>query len=122
MPRRANEREPAAPRRFDRSPGGERRSLERRLARDGVGIEPHAAVDRAHLLHVLARVYKKELLVGRCAALAPDMLVLEEDGEPLRPLGMVAGRVQARERGMGQDVDRTISASVSSSPPARPSR
>jgi hypothetical protein len=71
---------------------------------------------------VLARVYKKQLVVGRGPALAPQVLVLEQDSQPLRPLGMVACRVQARERGMAQDVDRTISASASTSPPARPSR
>jgi len=50
------------------------------------------------------------------------VLVLEQDGEPLRPLGMMAGRMEARQRRVAQDVDRTISASVSTSPPARPSR
>ena len=71
---------------------------------------------------VLGRVDEPELLLGRAAPFAPHELVLEEDGQPLRPLGVVAGRVEARERGMRQDVDRTISASASRSPSARPSR
>jgi hypothetical protein len=48
--------------------------------------------------------------------------MLEQHGDPLRPFRMMAGGMKVRERGMRQDVDRTISASVSSSAPARPSR
>ena len=39
--------------------------------------------------------------------------MLEERGEPFGPLGMVARRMELRERRVGQDVDRTISASSS---------
>jgi hypothetical protein len=74
---------------------------------------------------MLRRVAEEEVVLARGAALAPAALVLEQDGEALRPLRVVAGRVQARERGMGQDVDRTISASSSRpfpGPRERPSR
>ena len=120
--RRAHEREPAAPRRLDRGPGREGRRLERRLARDRVAVEPGRRLDRTDALDVLARVNKKELVLGRRATLAPPVPMVEQDGEPLRPLGVVAGGMETRERRMAQDVDRTISASASSSPPARPSR
>jgi hypothetical protein len=50
------------------------------------------------------------------------VLMLEQHRHPLGPLRVMAGGMETRERGMGQDVDRTISASVSSSLPARPSR
>ena len=69
-----------------------------------------------------ARVNEEELIVGRRPSFAPYVLVLEQDGEPLRPLGVMAGGMEARKRGVAQDVDRTISASASTSPPARPSR
>jgi hypothetical protein len=49
-----------------------------------------------------------QFLCRGCAALAPDVLVLEEDGEPLGPLGVAPGRVQPRQRGVRQDVDGTL--------------
>lgn len=122
MAGRAYEREAAAARRLDRRSRRERGRLERRLARDRVAVEPDGPVDPADALYVLARVYEEELVVGRPSALAPDVLVLEQDREPLRTVGMMARRMEARERRMGQDVDRTVSASTSTSPPARPRR
>jgi hypothetical protein len=41
------------------------------------------------------------------------VLVLEQHGDPLGPLGVMAGRMEVRERRMRQDVDRTISVSRS---------
>ena len=63
----------------------------------------------------------EEQLVLRCgAAFAPVREALEQDREPLALFGMLARLVQAGERGMGQDVDRTVSSSSSSvAPPAR---
>jgi hypothetical protein len=122
MAGRAHEGEAAAPRGLDRRPCRKARRLERRRRRNRVAVEPRWLRDRPDEIDVLARVYKEKLVVGRRATLAPYVLVLEQDGQPLRPLGMVAGRMQARERGVAQDVDRTISASASTSPPARPSR
>ena len=122
MAGRPHEREATAARRLDRRSGGERRSLEGRVGRDRVAVEPDALVDAADALHVLARVHEEELVLGRGPALAPHVLVVEQHPEPFRPVGMVPGRMESRERGMGQDVDRTISASRSTSPPARPSR
>jgi hypothetical protein len=120
--RRPHEREAAAHRGLDRRAGREGRCLERRLGGDRVAVQPRWPVDGADPLDVLSRVYKKELVVGRVPALAPPVSVLQQDRQPFRPLRVLAGGVEARERGVGQDVDRTISASVSSSPPARPSR
>lgn len=122
MAGRAHEREAAASRRIDRRSRRERGGLERRLARDRVAVEPDGLADGMDALYVLARVYEEELVLGRPSALAPDVLVVEKDGEPLRPVRMVAGRMEARERRMGQDVDLTVSASASTSPPARPRR
>ena len=68
---------------------------------------------------------EEQLVFGRCAALRPVGEVLEEDGQPLSALGVLAGRVQARERGVGQDVDRMVSSSsLSDALPdrARPTR
>jgi hypothetical protein len=51
--------------------------------------------------------------------------VLEKHREPLGPFGMDAGGVEARERRVRQDVDRTISSSSASEATpgrARPSR
>ena len=64
------------------------------------------------------------LLSGRCA-LACIREVPEQDREPFGVLGVVAGRVEARERRVRQDVDWTISANSSSEATpgrARPSR
>jgi hypothetical protein len=40
--------------------------------------------------------------------------MLQQDGQPLLPLRVLPGRVQAGEVGMRQDVDRTIRSSSSS--------
>ena len=68
-----------------------------------------------------------ERRIGRVDAIGPllEPEALEEDGQSLRSLRVLAGGVEARERGMGQDVDRTISSSSSSDATpglARPSR
>ena len=120
MSRRAHEREAAAQRRLDRSAGGERCGFEGRLRRDGVGGQPRMTADRADVREVFGAVAEQQLVLGRGAALAPVREVLEQDPEPLFRFGMRARRVQMRERGVGQDVDRTISSSSSSdAPPAR---
>jgi hypothetical protein len=62
---------------------------------------------------MLLGVAEQELLVRCPAPLAPEVLVLEQDGDPLGPLGVMPGRMEARERRVRQDVDRTISASRS---------
>ena len=102
---RTDEREAAAQRRLDRRPGRERGSLERRRGADRVAVEPDRVVDRADELDVLGGVAEQELLGRRRAALAPDVLVREQDREPLGPLRVAAGRVQPRQRGVRQDVD-----------------
>ena len=89
---------------------------------DRVAVEPLRAPDVRDPADVLRGVHEQELVLGGAPALAPDHLMLEEHGESLRPLRVVAGRMQARERRMRQDVDRTISASDSMSPFARPTR
>ena len=72
------------------------------------------------LREVLRAVAEQQLVFGCGSALAPVGEVLEQDGEPLLRLGVRARRVQVRERGVGQDVDRTVSSSSSSdTPPAR---
>jgi hypothetical protein len=38
-------------------------------------------------------VYKEKFVLGRGPALAPDVLVLEQDGEAFPPVGMVTGRM-----------------------------
>ena len=74
---------------------------------------------------VLRGVAEEQLLLGRRAALGPLGEVLEEDREPLSPLGVLACRVQAGESGVRQEVDRMVSSSSSSDAPpdrARPTR
>lgn len=74
---------------------------------------------------MIGRVAEKDvLLVGR-RALAGVAEMAKENGEALWRLGMVACRMEARERRVRQDVDRTISANSSSEATpgrARPSR
>ena len=117
VPRRAHEREATGERGVDRSAGGERRPLVGRFARDGIAVEPCARRDRLDALDVLGRVAEQQLLVGCCAALACIGKALQERLEPRRVLRMVPGRVQARERGMRQDVDLRVSSSCSSEAP-----
>jgi hypothetical protein len=105
--------------------GRERRSLERRRARDRIAVEPRPPRHVLDPRDVLARVAEKELVVARRAPLARIREALGENGEPLRTLRMVTGRVQARERRVRQDVDRAIRSSSSSDVPllrARPTR
>jgi hypothetical protein len=125
MARRPNEREAAVQRSLDRRSDGERRRLERRLRRDRVAVEPRAALDRADAIDVLLRVAEQELLLGRGASLGPFGEAREQNLEPLPALGVCARRVQARERWVRQEVDRTSSCSSSRVAPflrARPSR
>jgi len=96
--------------------------LVRRPGRERVPVEPGRIADRADVRDVLLRVAEPKLLLGRRPSLAPLADVLEQDGEPLGPLRVVLGRVEARERGVRQDVDRTLlSSSSSGTPPARAS-
>ena len=69
---------------------------------------------------MLGGVAEEELVLTRGAPLAPEVLVAEEDGEPLGPLRVAAGRVQPRERRMRQDVDELSSARTRSARPPRP--
>jgi hypothetical protein len=75
---------------------------------------------------VLTGVAEQQLLLCGGSALACGRQVLEQDGEPLGSFRMVAGRMQACERAMRQDVDARTAAASSSrvAPPAlaRPSR
>ena len=120
MPGRAHERETAAERRLDRGARREHRRLVGRGRSDGVGGDPRAAGERLNAGEVLRGVAEEQLLLCCYTALDPIGEVLEEDGEPLAPLGVLARRVQAGERGVGQEVDRTVSSSSSSdAPPAR---
>src|SRR4029077_5115315 len=84
-----------------------RRGLERRGRADGVAVEPDRILDGADELDVLGGVALPELVDRRSPALAPDVLMLEQNREPLGALRMPSGRVQTRERAMRQDVDRT---------------
>ena len=125
VPGRAHEREAAAESGLDRRAGRERRRLPRRLGADGVVVEPLRRVERAHSRDVLGGVAGAQLVLVRRAALGPVREVLQQHGDPLGPLRVVAGRVQARERRVRQEVDRTIwSSSSSDAAPARarPSR
>jgi hypothetical protein len=74
---------------------------------------------------MLGGVAEQELVLGRRATYARVGEMLQQDGQSLRAFGMVAGGVEARERRVRQDVDRTISTSSSrdtDSRCARPSR
>jgi hypothetical protein len=74
---------------------------------------------------MLGGVAEQELVLGRRATYARVGEMLQQDGQSLRAFGMVAGGVEARERRVRQDVDRTISSSSSTDATpgrARPSR
>ena len=123
--RRSHERERTAQRGLYRGSGRDARSLEGRPARDRVGVEPLRLGDGSDPRDVLGRVHEQQLLLACRATLAPQVPVLEQRGQPLAPLRVVAGGMEARERRVRQDVDRTISASSSRllpSPCATPSR
>ena len=122
---RAHEGEAAAERRLDRRARRDGRRLVGRGRSDGVGSDPRAAGKRMNASEVLRGVAEEQLLLGRRAALGPLGEVLEEDREPLAPLGVLACRVQAGESGVRQEVDRMVSSSSSSDAPpdrARPTR
>jgi hypothetical protein len=61
------------------------------------------------------RVTTKNILLGRGSSFVPLRECLEQDLQPLGGFGMVAGRMEARERRMRQDVD------AASIPPSRAS-
>jgi hypothetical protein len=126
MPRRPHEREAAAARSLDRRACREARRFVGRRADDRVArLDETELVVRGEPLDVLARVTREQLVVGCSASLTCVRKPLEQDGEPLRPFRMSAeDGMQARERRMAQDVDRTISSSSASerSPWARPTR
>ena len=125
MSGRAHEGEAAVERSLDRGACREGGRLVGRGRPDGVGSDPRAAGKRLNASEVLRGVAKEQLLLGGRAALGPRGEVLEQDREPLSPLGVLACRVQAGERGVGQEVDRTVSSSSSSDAPpdrARPTR
>ena len=69
-------------------------------------------VDRPHPLHVLARVAEEQLLPRSRLGPRSKVLVGEQRSMRSRPLRMVARRVEARERLVRQDVDRTISSEL----------
>jgi hypothetical protein len=103
---RPDEREGAGLRRLDRDPRRELRGLPARLGDDRVRIvEPGRLVDLCERVEVLRRVDTFD----RGARCRPSLACVgervEQDADPLRCLGMTKGRVQARERRMGQDVD-----------------
>src|ERR1700751_839210 len=100
-----DEGEPPAQRRLDRGPRRERRGFVRRGTADGVVVEPDRIPYRANEVDVLGGVAPEQLLDRRGAALAPQVLVREENPEAFGSLKVLAGWVQPRERGMRQDVD-----------------
>ena len=125
MSGRPDERERFLPRGVDCDPRGERCGLEGRRRRDGVVVEPRDPLDRTDRGDVLRGVAEQELVLGRRATYARVGEMLQQDGQSLRAFGMVAGGVEARERRVRQDVDRTISSSssIDATPGrARPSR
>ena len=125
MSGRSEEREATALRRIHGSPGGERGGLVGRLRRDRVERDKGRLIDRCDVFYVHARVTKLEIRAFGRLRFDPVRELRQEHGEPRPVLGVVAGRVEPRERGMRQDVDfRTASASdeTSRAPCARPTR
>ena len=120
---RPDEGEPAALGGGDRRAGREQRRLEARLRHRRVGVEPRVLGRRAHALDVLGRVAAEDRL-DRCRLGLRELERLEQRGEPRLRLRVLPRRVQLRECGMAQDVDRTAAASSSSDrcPCARPTR
>ena len=121
MAGRPDEREAAAQRRLDRRPRRERRRLERRRRCRACRRRARPAPRRRGRARRARRC-------GRAAAPRPSRRgprsrscwCVEQHREPLGPLGVVARRVQVRERRMRQDVDSAC-ARRSATPP-RPSR
>ena len=120
---RADEREAPALRRRDRRARREQRGLERRLRRRRVRVEPRELVDRADSVDVPGGVAAQDGLLPRRLRFH-EVERVEERSQPRLRFGMLPGRVQLRERGVAQYVDRIAAASSSSErlPCARPAR
>jgi hypothetical protein len=98
---RAREREAAAPHGLDRGAGGEQRRLERRLADDGVRVEP--ASRRPDELEQLRRVAAQHVVLGRRLA-GDERKVLLQHGETLLRLRVVAGGMEPDEGRVAYEV------------------
>jgi hypothetical protein len=117
MARRPHEREAAVQGGLDRGAGREGCRLERRRGAGGVGVEQRRGREAPDVLYVLGRMTQAQVVLGRSPPLGPALEVVEQDGEARRPFRVGPGRVQARERRVRQDVDRTVSSSASSGVP-----
>ena len=126
VPRRPDEREPAALGGLDRRARGEQRRLVARLRPDGVGVEHLDPLERRDPLDVRRVVAALHGLPRRRAGLVPGPDAVEQHLEPALRLRVRARRVQARHRRVRQEVDRrTASARSSTAAPeaaARPAR
>ena len=125
--RRAHEREAAVQRRLDRRAGREQRGLVGRVGRRSCRSRATPATSTARTCATCSAVWHEpQLVLGRRAALASSSWKCSSStASRSGRSGWCAGRVQARERRMRQDVDRTIwSSSSSDATPgrARPSR
>ena len=115
MARRPHEREAAAVDRLERDPGGEQRSVPRRLRGDRVGVELRRAIDAAEQRDVFRGVRPDDLFLGR----APVDRRPGQDEQPLLQLGVRTRRMQPRELGVRQELD--VASSVRSRAASRAS-
>jgi hypothetical protein len=106
VPRRSDEREASAASRLDRRPGREQGRFRRRRTRGRVEVEPGVLANCKNGVYMYSRVTPKHFLDARGAALLPVGKFLQQERQALGNLGVVSGRMQARERRMREDVQR----------------
>ena len=114
MARRPDEREGVPVDRFAADPGRERRALPARPGRDRVRVEELRPVDPLELVEVGAFVDAGQ--VGATGPPVDDGAV--EEQEPLRSLGVLAGRVQPGELVVRQRLDVASSRPASAPSPS----
>jgi hypothetical protein len=92
--RRADEREPARLRGFDRDAGRELRGFPARLGNDRVRVvEPRRLLDLGERVEVLDRVDALDRAPRGRPGFARVRECLQQDADPLRRLGVAEGRV-----------------------------
>ena len=112
-----HKRKSARLRRLDRRPGSQERALPAGLRRDRVRVvEPGRLVQALQDIQILGGVdtFDGGSIRGLRSARVGERV--EKDREAFGSLGIAERRVQARERGVRQDVDRRTAAAGPSSP------
>jgi hypothetical protein len=103
---RPHESKSAAPRCLDRGPGSEQCRFTGRRACRRVEVEPGVVANCKNAVYMYSRVTPKHFFERGRPAFVPVSELLQQQRQPLGNLGVMPGWMQARERWMGDDVDR----------------